>query len=152
MTDSIKRKKGSGIASKTSKKQDSLIIRLAKKNPFLSSRRLSDLLSTDYSIELSHTSVSTRLNEADLPSYISRKRPMISPTNQVKRLNFARKHVNWKKKQWQNTLFSDESPFSLFASCGRQFVRRPKSQALNPKYVLPTVKHGGGKIQVWGLF
>ena len=31
-----------------------------------------------------------------------------------------------------------------------QFVRRPPNKAYDPHYTLPTVKHGGGSIQVWG--
>ena len=31
-------------------------------------------------------------------------------------------------------------------------VRRPIGDRFNPKYQLPTVKHGGGNVMVWGCF
>lgn len=35
---------------------------------------------------------------------------------------------------------------------GKTFVCRPKGQALNPKYTMKSIKHGGGSILCWGAF
>ena len=49
-------------------------------------------------------------------------------------------------------LWSDESKFNLFGSDGIKYVRRPKGKRFEPKYQLPTVKHGGGSVMVSGCF
>lgn len=52
----------------------------------------------------------------------------------------------------KKVLFSDESKFQLFGSDGLLYVRRPEGKRYNPKYVLPTIKHGGGSLIVWHAF
>ena len=49
-------------------------------------------------------------------------------------------------------LCSDESKYNLFSSDGIMYVRRPKNKRENPRYTVPTVKHGGGSVMVWGCF
>ncbi|OXA45983.1 Transposable element Tc1 transposase [Folsomia candida] len=47
-------------------------------------------------------------------------------------------------------LWTDESKFNVFGSDGRRRVWRYPKEALNPKNLNPTVKHGGGSVMVWG--
>jgi hypothetical protein len=49
-------------------------------------------------------------------------------------------------------VFSDETPFTLFQWAGKQYVRRRPGEEFLDECLNPTVKHGGGKIQVWGCF
>ena len=42
------------------------------------------------------------------------------------------------------------SGFSIFGEYGKRYVRRRPAEELNPKCVTLTMKHGGGRIQVWG--
>ena len=64
---------------------------------------------------------------------------------------FALAHKDWTVEEWSKVLFSDESKFLLYDS-SVQYVRRPVGQRYNPKYMKPTVKHGGGRIMIWGSF
>ena len=68
------------------------------------------------------------------------------------RLKFARTHLDWSVADWGRVLWSDESKFNLFSSDGIRYVRRPLGQRNNPKYQVPTVKHGGGSVMVWGNY
>jgi len=54
--------------------------------------------------------------------------------------------------EWRKVLFSDESKFQLFGSDGRKYVRRPTGTRYNSRYQIPTIKHGGGNVMVWGSF
>ena len=48
-------------------------------------------------------------------------------------------------------IWSDECKIELWGHNDVQFIRRPKNKAYDPKYVLPTVKHGGGSIMIHGF-
>lgn len=81
---------------------------------------------------------------------VPRKKPFISKINMEKRVEFAKKYIDAYEDFWANVLFSDESKFNLFGYDGKQKVWRRNNEALLPKNLLPTVKHGGGSIMVWG--
>ena len=53
---------------------------------------------------------------------------------------------------WQNVLWSDETKIELFGLNGERYVWRKPSTAHHPKNTIPTVKHGGGSIMLWGWF
>lgn len=147
------RKSGSGRKRKTTKREDKIIIRESKKDPFLTAVDISRIVSTDHNINVSHDTVNRRLNEAGLPSRVARKKPFISDTNVEKRLNWCLKYKDWTVEQWKRVLFCDESAFTLVYH-GRTLVRRPpgKKAAYDKRYIKPTLKYGGGKINVWGCF
>lgn len=137
-----------GRKPKTSPRQDALIIRNIKKNPFISSRRLVETLN----LPITGRAVRYRAVRAGLMSRRPAKKPLISKKNMNKRLKFAIDHVNWSVKKWNNILFSDESKFNIIGSDGMQTVRRPTGNRLDCRYCHKTVKHGGGNIMVWGCF
>ena len=49
-------------------------------------------------------------------------------------------------------IWSDEKKLELFGQNDVQTVWRPDGKAYDPKYVVPTVKHGGGSIMIHGFF
>ncbi len=51
---------------------------------------------------------------------------------------------------WNHVLWSDESKTNLFGSDCVKSVRRQPGEEYKDKWVLPTVKHGGGSVMVWG--
>ena len=53
---------------------------------------------------------------------------------------------------WANILWSDETKLELFGHMDAACVWRSKGEAYNPKNMVPTVKHGGGNIMLWGCF
>lgn len=61
------------------------------------------------------------------------------------------KYRHLTKRQWEHVLWSDESKFNLFSD-GALYIRRPINQRNNPRYTIPTVKHGGGNVMLWGCF
>lgn len=49
-------------------------------------------------------------------------------------------------------MFTDESKFEIFNKRRRQYVRRLVGERMINQCVIPTVKHGGGSVLVWGCF
>ncbi|GFU76004.1 transposable element Tc1 transposase [Trichonephila clavipes] len=50
----------------------------------------------------------------------------------------------------KKALNCDESKFNILGSDGRRMVSRKPNTSHHPKYTIPTVKHGGGSVMVWG--
>lgn len=46
---------------------------------------------------------------------------------------------------------TDESKLNIFGSNGRVNVCKKPSQEMDPIYLRPTVKYGGGHVMVWGV-
>ncbi len=51
---------------------------------------------------------------------------------------------------WNRVLLSDETKIHLFGSDGVKRVWRQPGKEYKDKFVLPTVKHVGGSVMVWG--
>ena len=47
-------------------------------------------------------------------------------------------------------MFTDKKKFELFGNCLRQYVRRRIGERYKSDCVLPTMKHRGGSLLVWG--
>ena len=53
---------------------------------------------------------------------------------------------------WKRVLWSDESTFNLFRTDGKVMVWCAPKEEFQPACTVPTVKHGGGNVKVWGCF
>ena len=56
------------------------------------------------------------------------------------------KHMDY----WNNILWSEEMKINLFGSDGLKHVWWRPGEDYKDKCVMPTVKHGGGNVMVWG--
>ncbi|GFS90100.1 transposable element Tcb1 transposase [Trichonephila clavipes] len=60
------------------------------------------------------------------------------------RREWATEHVNWRKNEWSNVLFSDESRFTVHPDNRRIFIWRDGGSRNNPAFVHESVRFGGG--------
>ncbi len=51
---------------------------------------------------------------------------------------------------WNHVLWFDVTKINVFGSDGVKRVSRQPGEEYKDKFVLPTVKHGGGSVMVWG--
>ena len=136
-------------ARNTTLAEDRIICRASKRHPFLSSREIRAEIGLQINAEISTRTIRRRLQDSGLRGCIAQKKPHVSKINIKKRLRFAREMLRKYPRYWNRVLWSDESKFNLFQSDGKTYVRRPPNKALDPKYTVKTVKHGGGSIMVW---
>ena len=83
-----------------------------------------------------------------LKAFKPAKKPRLTPAMKLKRLNFAKKHINWSREQWSRVIFSDESCLQQFGS-RKHSVWRPVGKRFDEKYTQQTMKHSP-KIMIWG--
>ena len=90
---------------------------------------------------VSISTISSRLNkEFGLKSYKPAKKPRLTSQIKKKRLEFARKQVDWSVPNWKKVLFSDKSTFQHF-TIRKNHVRPPVRKRFNAKYTIFTVNH-----------
>ena len=81
---------------------------------------------------------------------IARKKPFISLVNRQKRIAFAKEYIHKPPEFWEQIIFTDESKYCIFGIKGRTRVWRKPNTSLNKENLVPTTKHGGGGVMVWG--
>uniref|UniRef100_A0A3P9PPA4 Tc1-like transposase DDE domain-containing protein n=1 Tax=Poecilia reticulata TaxID=8081 RepID=A0A3P9PPA4_POERE len=100
----------------------------------------------------SKKTISNTLRRQGLKSCSARKVPFLKPTHVKARLMFANDHLNDPEEEWEKVMWSDETKIELFGLNSTRHVWRKKNDEYNPKNTIPTVKHGGGNIILWGCF
>lgn len=68
------------------------------------------------------------------------------------RLEFAKRHLKDSQTMRNKILWSDETKIELFGLNGKRHVWRKPGTAHHLANTIPTVKHGGGSIMLWGCF
>ena len=149
----MKRKAGSGRKRITTLAQDRALKYRSKRNRSATAVELQcEVKHKNGKDQVSVETVRRRLREAGLYGRIARRKPLLTAKHIEKRLEWAKKYEKWTATDWEKVVFSDESGFPLFAKFSRAFVRRGPGEAFLPQCIKPTVKHGGGKVMVWGCF
>ncbi len=77
-----------------------------------------------------------------------RRVPLLKKAHVQARLKFASNS----EENWVKVLWSDETKIELFSINSTRRVWRRRNAAYDPKNTIPTVKHGGGTIMLWGCF
>lgn len=145
-------KQRAGRPCKITPRTKNLIRKLSKADPKKTAVDINKELREYHNVQISNSAVKLILRESNLHGRRPSKKPLISAKNRKARLEFARDHQNWTPEQWSRVLWSDESKFNLFSSDGIRYVRRPINARNDVRYQVPTVKHGGGHVMVWGCF
>ncbi len=92
--------------------------------------------------------IGNTLRREGLKSCSARKVPLLKKA----RLKFANEHLNDSEENWVKVLWSDETKIELFGINSTRRVWRRRNAAYDPKNTIPTVKHGGGNLMLWGCF
>ena len=148
-TGTVKDRPRSGRPSSTTPRQDRLLSHLALSDRRATSRDLKRAFEDATGSQISCRTVRRKLLRSGLRGCVAAKKPLRTDTHRRKRLDWCQERKDWTHQQWEKLLFSDEAIFELIPS-RRAFVRRRKREKFHQDCLVPTVKHGGCKIQVWG--
>lgn len=143
--------KRSGRPSKISASAQRRLVRNVRSNPRVTSNTLANELA-ESGINVHPRTVQRYLNRNGIYGRKPRHKPLLKPIHKKKRLEFAQKYLKEPDCYFNNILWSDESKIELFASRGPNYVWRKEGEAYDEHFTVPTVKHGGGSIMVWGCF
>jgi transposase len=100
--------------------------------------------------KVSESTVRRALHNENLRSCVARPKPLVSPTNVEKRLNWARAHEGWTVRRFRRILWSDETTIRLFQASRCRVWREPHEK-WDMECLSSTVNHSQGRMY-WGCF
>ncbi len=91
-----------------------------------------------------------KLQQVGLHGRRPRRKPLLKLAHKKACKQFAEDNLAKSMNYWIHVLWSDETKINLFDSDGVQHVWWHPGEEYQENCALPTVKHGGGSIMVWG--
>ncbi|GFU67057.1 transposable element Tcb2 transposase [Trichonephila clavipes] len=149
-TGSAGRRPGQGRRRATTSNEDRYLVLTARRHRNMNATLLQQHLRSATGTTVSTQTVRNRLHGVALYDH----RPMVcvrlTSRHHHDRRVWATEHVNWRRNEWSNVLFSDESRFSVHPDNRRIFIWRDRGSRNNPAFVHESVRFGGGGVLVYG--
>ena len=140
----------SGAPCKISPRGASMIMRKLRDQPRTT---LQDLVNEQKraGTTVSKKTITSTQRRHGLKSCSARKVPLPKPAHVQACLKFANDHLDDPEEEWEMVMWSDETKIELSGLNSTRCFWRKKDEH-NPKNTIPTVKHGGGNVILWGCF
>ncbi len=135
---------------KLTPRQEHLLMRSVEENRHESSLQLSKEVESQTGVTISRDTIQRSLQRNGMHGCRPRKKPLLKPRHKKARLEFARAHADKDEDYWDSILWSDETKINVFGTDGFKTVWRRKGEEYKEKRMVPTVKHGGGSVLMWG--
>ncbi len=139
-----------GRSRKLTPRQKRLLMRRVEENRHASSLQLSKEVESQTGVTISRDTIRRTLQRNGMHGCRPRKKPLLKPRHKKARLDFARAHADKDEDYWDSILWSDETKINVFGTDGFKTVWRRKAEEYKEKCMVPTVKHGGGSVLMWG--
>ncbi len=136
-----------GRPQKLTPRQERLLMRRVEENRHASSLQLSKEVESQTGVTISRDTIRRTLQRNGMHGCRPRKKPLLKPRHKKE---FARAHADKDEDYWDSILWSDETKINVFGTDGFKTVWRRKGEEYKEKCMVPTVKHGGGSVLMWG--
>ncbi len=141
----------SGCPTKITPRAQRQLIQEVIKEPGTTSKELQTSLAS-IKVSVHDSTMRKRLGKNGIHGRVPRQKPLLTKKNRKARLTFAKKYLDYPQKVWANILWTDETKVELFGKCVSHYIWCKTNTAFHKKNIIPTVKHGGGNVMVWGCF
>ncbi len=127
------------------------LVREVKKNPKITVAELQRCI-REMGESCRKSTITAALHQSGLYGRVVRRKPLLSARHMKARMEFAKKHLKDSKMVTNKILWSDGTKIELFGLNSKRYVWRKPGTAHHLSNTVPTVKHGGGSIMLWGCF
>ncbi|GFU59604.1 transposable element Tcb2 transposase [Trichonephila clavipes] len=148
-TGSAGRRPGQGRRRATTPNEDRYLVLTARRNRNMNAT-LQQHLRSATGTTVSTQTVRNRLHGVGLHAHRTMVCVRLTSRHRRDHRGWATEHVNWRKNEWSNVLFSDESRFSVYPDNRRIFIWRDRSNRNNLTFANESVRFGGGGVLVFG--
>ncbi|GFX72717.1 transposable element Tcb2 transposase [Trichonephila clavipes] len=149
-TGSSSRRPGQGRRRATTPNEDRYLVLTARRHRNMNATLLQQHLRSATITTVSTQTVQNQVHGVALYA----RRPMVcvglTSRHRRDRREWTTEHVNWRRNEWSNVLFSDESRFSVHPDNRRIFIWRDRGSRSNPAFVYESVRFGGGGVLLFG--
>ncbi len=141
----------SGRLTKITPRAQRRLIQEVIKEPRTTSKELQASLAS-IKISVHDSTIRKILGKNDIHGRVPRQKTLLTKKNTKTRLTFAKKYIDYPQDFWANILWTNETIVELFGRCVSCYIWHKTNTEFHKKNIIPTVKHGGGSVMVWGCF
>ncbi len=141
----------SGRPTKITPRAQWRLIQEVIKEPRTTSKELQASLAS-IKVSVHESTIRKRLGKNGIHERVPRKRHCWPKRTQRLVSHLPKKYLDYPQDFWANILWTDETKVELFGRCVSRYIWRKTNTAFHKKNIIPTVKHGGGSVMVWGCF
>jgi transposase len=121
------------------------IVRLIRRKPFWSYKRIQ----RELRLKISVTTIHRIIQPLGIKKWLAKKRPLLTKENAHRRYHWAKKRYNWPIEKWLKIIFSDECSVERGASHRRKYVFRSTGQQYDCDKVTTYNKSKDIRVMVW---
>ncbi|KAG2462424.1 TCB1 transposase, partial [Polypterus senegalus] len=98
------------------------------------------------------STITAALHQSGLYGRVACWKPLLRARHMTASMEFAKRHLKDSEIVRNKILWSDETKMKLFGLNSKRYVWRQPGTAHHLSSAVPTVKHSGGSIMLWGCF